>query len=351
MTERKSHMELGSLINLPTFDYMREFGEELGAAFEDTKTSGRKISKALVFNGIKFRDADAGLVLARTLEQIDPTIFQLQFPELAAMNSGFRVDNTGGKVATSVVSRRQRPVGEFKIAGDRDVKGRISLAQEESTIKVYSKETTCEWTSRELARVAAEGRNLQNEFFGATNEVYMREIDEIVLTGGDTQNEGLLNHSDIDTEAAGGTIQTRTAQQMYDEIADLINDQRNNVNNTPQYMANTVTMPIDVMNVISPTILNTAAGPMSVLAALKLNFPEITKWQASYLAETNGPSGLSATMCYNNSPQAGLIRIPQPLEIGMIYNTGSFDQAFDAAYSIAGFDILEPKAFRIKTGL
>ena len=50
-----------------------------------------------------------------------------------------------------------------------------------------------------------------------------------------------LTYTGYTTSAASGAIATLTPQQMYDEYATLITEQRNGVNNTPEYMATSVT--------------------------------------------------------------------------------------------------------------
>jgi hypothetical protein len=66
-------MKLGQLYNLEAIEKFTNSGEQVG-----------------------FTDSQAGVVLARNLTAIDPRIFEKKYPELALLNSGIEIDNTGG---------------------------------------------------------------------------------------------------------------------------------------------------------------------------------------------------------------------------------------------------------------
>lgn len=299
-----------------------------------------------------FKDADPGIVLARQLEAIDPQIFEKKFPELSFMNSGVTVDNSGGYVE-QIRSLRTRPTGQFRNALDRSSnKGKISMAGETSFIQVLSREAESDWTQTMIRQAELENRNLPSEFVGAHNMLYMRELDEIGYLGNPdlAASEGLLNYSGFTTVAATGAIGVLTAQQMYDDIAGLITSQHNAVNNTPEYMANRVDMPIYVLNTLQSTILNTAAGSSSVLRALQDNFGGVT-FSGTFRADDAGGAGVSHTVAYNPNTEAMKMRVPQPLEIGEIIKISSFRFHVESMYRIAGLDVLEDTAGYILTGL
>jgi len=137
---------------------------------------------------------------------------------------------------------------------------------------------------------------------------------------------------------------------MYSDISSLINDQWAAVNNTPEYKANRVTMPVYVMNALQSTILNSAAGSSSVLKALQDNFPDV-QFLATYRADDAVSDGVSATVAYSNNPESMVMRIPVPLTVGEIIQTSSFKYTIESKYRIAGLDVLENTAGRILTGL
>ena len=216
--------------------------------------------KAFKDSGAAFKDSGfSGTVLARNLEAIDPNIFKKQFPELALIGSGIVVDNTGG-YAEKIRSRRTRPVGTFRNAGDSaDNKGKITIAGETQFINVLEREAKSDWTDTQIKQAELEGINLPQEFISAHNDIYMREIDEAGLIGLN-DNEGLLNYSGFQVDAAGGTAASLTGVQLYEAIAELITGQANAVNNTPNYRANTVMMPTTVMNIANKKLLNSSGG-------------------------------------------------------------------------------------------
>lgn len=299
-----------------------------------------------------FQDAAPGVVLARQLTAVDPQIFELQYPELSFVNSGIQVDNSGGYVQR-IQSLRLRSQGSFRTAGDSSGnKGHITRAGEDTFLKVVEREAESNWTDSEVEQAALQNINLVSDYIAAHNEIYLREIDLVGYLGVDDigTSTGLLNHAGFTSTAATGAVGSLTAQQMYDDISGLIIAQHNAVNNTPEYMANRVDMPVYVLNTLAVTILNTAAGSASVLNALKANFPGV-EFRATFRADDAGGAGVSHTVAYNNGAQAMKMRIPVPLTVGEIIKTGSFRFHVDSKYRIGGLDILENAAGYILTGL
>lgn len=298
-----------------------------------------------------FQDAYAGTVLARNLTAVDPQIFEKKYPELSFVNSGIDADNSGG-YARRIQSLRKRGQGGFRTAGDTSGnRGRISLAGEDSTIPVVEREADSQWSDSEVKEAELQGINLVSDYVTEHNRIYLREVDEIGYLGvPDKDSEGLLNYSGFTSGAATGAISGLTAQEMYDDIADLLLSQHNAVNNTPEYMANRVDMPIYVLNRLQVTILNTANGASSVLAALQANYPGV-EFRGTFRADDAGGVGTSHTVAYSNNSEAMKMRIPVPLTIGEIIKVSSFDFRVDSKYRIAGLDILDDSAGYILTGL
>lgn len=299
-----------------------------------------------------FCDAYAGTVLARNLTQVDPQIFEKKYPELSFVNSGITADNSGG-YARRIQSLRKREQGGFSTAGDASGnKGKISLAGEDSTILVVERESHSEWSDSEVREAEQQNINLVSDYITAHNRIYLREVDLIGYLGipDKSGSVGLLNYAGFTSGAATDAIGSLTAQQMYDDIADLIISQHNAVNNTPEYMANRVDMPVYVLNTLAVTILNTANGSASVLNALKANFPGV-EFRGTFRADDAGGAGVSHTVAYSNSNEAMKMRIPQPLTVGEIIKQSSFDYRVDSKYRIAGLDVLEDSAGYILTGL
>jgi hypothetical protein len=296
-----------------------------------------------------FKDSFAGNVLARNLTAIDPQLFEKKYPELALVNSGIPADNSGG-YARRIQSLRVQDLGEFATAGDASGnKGKISLAGEDSFLNVIVREAHSIWNDDEIKEAELGNINLPSRYIQAHNKIYLREVDQIGLIGETgSGKEGLLNFSGFVSGAAAGAIGTLNAQQMYDEIATLLTDQWNAVNNTPEYKANRVVMPVDVMNTLSITILNSAGSEMSVMRALTANFPGV-EFTTSFRAGDVG--GASATCAYSNNDEVMKMRIPVPLTVGEIIKVGSFDFKVDSKYRIAGLDILESTGGRLLTGL
>lgn len=323
-------MKLGHLYNTKSFKDMTDF---VGGTIKQ----------------IRFGDAYNGTVLERNLTEVDPKIFEKKYPELTFFNIGIASDNSGG-AGKRIQSLRLLDHGEFAMAGDRTSnKGKISISGEDNDILVYEKEAFAEWTKGDIETAALENYSLTNRLMSAMDKQYKREIDEIGFTGIGA-NDGLLNNSVFTSIAASGAIGSLSAQQMYDAIAGLITDQHNGVSNTLEYMADVVVMPTVVLNKLQEEMLNTAASPATVLAALRGNFPGVN-FVSSYRANDGGVGSASATVAFKASEDTMKFRIPTPLEIGEIIRLGSFHWKADARYRAAGLDILESTSGRILTGL
>lgn len=290
--------------------------------------------------------AYSGVVLEQHLIQVDPTVLERQYPELAFMNSGIEANNSGG-YAQAVQTLRIMEQGSFSTAGDRTTsKGKISISAEQGMIKVTEKEAFSDWTDTDLRQAALGNINLMDRLLGAANKVYMQEIDYAGLLGVDA-NEGLLNHSLFAAEASTYDSTTATGVQMYNEVSELITDQWNAVSNIGAFKADRVIFPFSVMNRLNATLLKEEAGSETVMAALIKNFPSVT-FLSSHRAESVG--GQRVMVAFSASSEGLIFRLPQPLMIGEIFKVSSFKSAVDYKYRIAGLDVLEPLAARIMTG-
>lgn len=308
------------------------------------------MAEAFTGSAKNFSDSAAGVVLGRQLEHVDPKIFEKKYPALAFMNSGVTIDNSGG-YATHVISLRVNENGGFANAGDlSDDNGKISLSAEDNTIRVKDREAFSAWTDTEVERANLQGINLPSKHLSATNHIYQRELDRIGYLGieGITGSVGLLNYTGFATSAASGAIDTLSAQEQYDAISDLIVRQQSAVENTPEYMANRVDMPVRVMNKIKATILNTANGSKSVLSALRDNHPEVV-FSATAKADDDSLAA-SVTIAYSNNEEGMKFRIPLPLQFSPITQDG-FKFKVDSKYSVAGLDVLEDAVAETLTGL
>ena len=294
----------------------------------------------------RFTDS-AGILLARSLTSVDPKVFNRLYPENSFLNAGFDIDNTGG-YANSIQKRRLGSQGDFVDASDLGTsKGLISLNGDEDAIKVYAKYAHIKYTQTEIEQAKIEQYNIVEKLFGAGNARYQMKVDEIIATG-NTGGEGLLNYSGFTSTAASVTAATATGEELYEEIADLITDQWNGVNNTNEYKANRCMLPLDVYNIASTKTYLPNAGTQKVLSALQEAFPSVT-FGFSWRAKDVG--GSSVTAVYSTFREGMNVRIPIPLTIGKTVDDGSFGYKADMMFRIAGLDVAENSAGRLLTGL
>lgn len=293
-----------------------------------------------------FKDAN-GILLGKQLTHVDPKIFQKLYPDNIFLNSGISIDNSGG-FSNQIQKLRISEKGGFRDANDRGSnKGLISLDGEAATIGVIERTATINYSDTEIEQAKLGNYNLVERLLGATDKIYRQEIDEILAVG-NTLNKGLLNYAGF-TADTGSTITTVSlGTSDFDQIASLITDQWNGVNNTNGYMANKIVMPTRVMNILSSKKWSAVSSEKSVMQVLKEAFPSVT-FMSSWRNELVGAT--SVTIAYSTSEDAMSNRIPLPLLIGKTVPDGSFGYRADAKYRIAGLDVHENKAGRIATGL
>ena len=294
----------------------------------------------------KFKDAN-GILLGKQLTHVDPKIFQKLYPDNVFLNSGISIDNSGG-FTNQIQKLRISEKGGFRDANDRGSnKGLISLDGEAATIGVIERTATINYSDTEIEQAKLGNYNLVERLLGATDKIYRQEIDEILAVG-NTLNKGLLNYAGFTADTGSAITTASLGTSDYDQIASLITDQWNGVNNTNGYMANRIVMPTRVMNILSSKKWNTAVSEKSVLQILRETFPSVTL-MSSWRNELVGAT--SITIAYSTSEDAMSNRIPLPLLIGKTVPDGSFGYRADAKYRIAGLDVHENKAGRIVTGL
>lgn len=293
-----------------------------------------------------FKDAN-GILLGKQLTHVDPKIFQKLYPDNVFLNSGISIDNSGG-FSNQIQKLRISEKGGFRDANDRGSnKGLISLDGEAATIGVIERAATINYSDTEIEQAKLGNYNLVERLLGATDKIYRQEIDEILAVG-NTLNKGLLNYAGFTADSGTTITEASTGTSDFDQIAGLIIDQWNGVNNTNGYMANRVIMPVRVLNILSAKKWNTVSSEKSVMQVLKEAFPSVT-FMSSWRNELVGAT--SVTIAYSTSEDAMTNRIPLPLLIGKTVPDGSFGYRADAKYRIAGLDVHENKAGRIATGL
>ena len=306
---------------------------------EDSLISHLEVAKT-------FKDAN-GILLGKQLTHVDPKIFQKLYPDNVFLNSGISIDNSGG-FTNQIQKLRISEKGGFRDANDRGSnKGLISLDGEAATIGVIERTATINYSDTEIEQAKLGNYNLVERLLGATDKIYRQEIDEILAVG-NTLNKGLLNYAGFTADTGSAITTASLGTSDYDQIASLITDQWNGVNNTNGYMANRIVMPTRVMNILSSKKWNTAVSEKSVLQILRETFPSVTL-MSSWRNELVGAT--SITIAYSTSEDAMSNRIPLPLLIGKTVPDGSFGYRADAKYRIAGLDVHENKAGRLLTGL
>jgi hypothetical protein len=287
-------------------------------------------------------DSAAGVVLAQSLTVLDPKIFEKKFAELTFVNSGIEFSNVGG-YGRIIESLRLSAQGDFARSNDlSDDKGVITVKGDGDYITVHEYEGTSKWSNTEVEQAAMGNVNLVSNLISTHNKLYMQKLDEIGYLGSD-ENKGLLNNTYYGTGVSPDTIANLDPIASYNVVAGAINTQWDTVSNTPEYRADRVIMPINVFNLLRTRILNSAAGPDSVLTALRKNFPEVE------FGNTFRASGVMAV--FSTHEESGVMRLPLPLVVGEIVKPGSFKYEVDSKFRVGGFDILEKDSGLLISGV
>ena len=290
-----------------------------------------------------------GLIAPEALVHVEKRIYKKQFPDLVLLQTGIRVNNEGS-YNRFIRSLRTATEGGFAYADEvASDKGVLTLSGETSIMEVAEKGIRTFWTDSQVKELALQGVNCANEHVAGVLKKYQEDIDEIGLIG-DKRVEGLLNSSVYTTSAASKTVENLNGLELYQEIAEFINEQWTGVNNIMAYMGNVCLVPIDFMNKAMTELLpaDTAGNSVrvkTVWSCLTDNFPTV-KFMASEKCTRTRKALLMST-----SDEALQLRIPVPLEVGEVVRTGSFEYKTDYKYRIAGCDILQKDSGHILTGL
>jgi hypothetical protein len=266
------------------------------------------------------------------------------------------VNNEGG-YATSIKKLKLAVEGGFRESGtNTNTTGKITLSGEDDSIPVFTMEAESDWSEIELKQAELQNINLASRFFEGHAELYNRFIDDLGYVGhkrtdGSQKTVGLLNYGWA-TQAAGGTADALTGQELYDEIAGLITTQWAGVLNVDTYKADRVVMPSRVYNVAATKILNSAGSEMSVLSALRANFPTVTfglTTKADTIAN-GGQLAASTTVAFSSNRRAMQMRVPVPLNVSSVDQRG-FKYYVESFFGVAGLDVIEADAAQTLTGL
>lgn len=302
-----------------------------------------------------FKD-EGGIILARNLEHVSAEIFTQEYAGLTLLNQGIVVNNEGG-YATSIQKIKLAVEGGFRESGtNTNTTGKITLSGEDDTIPVHTMEASSDWSEIELKQAELQNINLPSRFFEGHAELYNRYIDTLGYVGhvrenGTQKSLGLLNYGWA-TDASAVTAEAATGVELYQELADLITRQWAGVLNVETYMADRVVMPSRVYNTASVKILNSAGSEMSVLAALRANFPTVT-FGITTKADTVANGGnlvASTTVAFSSNRRAMQMRIPIPLNVSSVDQRG-FKYYVESYFGVAGLDVIEEDAAQTLTGL
>ena len=294
---------------------------------------------------VKAMDTAGGTILGRNLEYVTQEVFKQRVAGVTFLDSGIEIDNSGGW-ADAITKRKIGVNGGFRTDGDNsNTNGKISIKAESDTIQVIMREASSDWTEMQLKQSDLEGRNLVQDLIGGHDQLYKQEIDEIGYTGG-AVGTGLLNYSGWSSDASAGVFSGLTGLEMYNEVRDIINLQRSAVYNDPMFSCDAMAVHPDTFNLLSSTILNSAAGAMSVMEAIKMNLG-IKKIVVTFRASISGTKRL---VVYSTFREGMVMRIPQQLMVSPVDQKG-FHYYVESLFRIGGLDVAEDAAAYVLTGV
>ena len=167
------------------------------------------------------------------------------------------------------------------------------------------------------------GENIDADKQKDAKEHIDRKLDEIAYVGS-PENEiyGVLSHPSIQKTATSAPLSGLTGQQMFDEIAAMIDAVPGNTNDVE--VADVVAFTTDTYNLINRTPLDAATDKRwSVLNQLQDKFPNIRAWtttpmmKGSYRPDISTHTefnGVDLAMCFRYDPRVFKIEIPIPYD-------------------------------------
>ncbi|QEO57568.1 major capsid family protein [Francisella marina] len=278
----------------------------------------------------------AGAILGRGFEFIDPAIVNQEYKDQTFFNTGVNVAVRGG-YASTIISRKRGHGAEFVKSGTNATgqAGTSSISLEARELKTSEFEHTIRYTKGDIERHKLGGMSLQSAVVEAMDFGYKQLIDDIFYEGSDSNTQNIFNFTAV---AVGAITVASTAQDIYDLLANNIEQANINVQFKQSLKPDTCEMPIELWSLANRKRFITGGIEIeTVLKRLQAENPSM-KFIMSHRMGTIGGTGKVAI--YNSQPRNMEFVVSVPLELGNLVTNGwKYEQIAHAV--IGGLDIKE----------
>lgn len=268
-------------------------------------------------------DAEESAFFARELEHIKARSYDVVYPEFKATRL-IPVSGDAGPGAEVITYRQYDSVGMMKVISNyADDLPRADVKGEEFSSPVRSLGGSYGYNIQEIRAARMAGKPLQQRKANAVRMAYEIAVNKIgwFARSGDGENAGLVgllfNPNITAGAATTGSWSTATALQIYDDMADGVQDIIDLTKGVE--VPDTFLLPISQYGIAAKKQMSTASDT-TVLEYFKRNFPMISlvEWVAELKDVTPRPSTLASSsdcgVIYKRSPDKLTLEIPQPFE-------------------------------------
>lgn len=302
----------------------------------------------------RFNDAKGGLLNPQNLVAVNPTVYKMQYPDLSLIESGININNFGAYLPV-VQSVSLEPIGSWEVADNRSSNdGKITLSADYSNIKSEPFKAFATWTDIEQNRISqAANINLPTEELNAMSYLYLVTVDEVGLVGKTSIDKlGLLNNKSFHRVNLDKKLTELEPMQAYYKLLALINEHNTRTQNTQQYLADTIILPVEVYNYINnyQMLIFVNGTNLTVYEALQARFKNM-KIVPSPRATNVSIDGANTNVIaiFNRHENNLTMRIPVPMKLTPVQQDG-WKYKVDGYALIAGIDILRKESGTLVTG-
>ena len=262
------------------------------------------------------RQDDAGLFLARELEQILARTFEVQYADIK-YSSILPISTEVGPGADSFTYRIFDAQGSMKLIQDKasDLP-RADVLRKEVTHPVRSLGASFAYTIQETRAAAmTPGLNLEQRRANAVRRAYEEKVQDIAYFGEQgVAMDGFFNNANVDKLVPDKWFDDATITT--DEMLEILNEGPTRIvmSSNMKEQPNTMLVPYDVYRVISTT-RNSDASDTTVMEFFLRTNPYITSIEPiNELEAVKGDLSKDTIICYDRSPEKLQLHIPRTLE-------------------------------------
>jgi hypothetical protein len=264
------------------------------------------------------RNDDAGLFLARELEQILARTFEVQYADIK-YSQIIPISTEVGPGADSFTYRIFDAQGKMKLIQDKasDLP-RADVLRKEVTHAVRSLGASFSYTIQETRAAAmVPGMNLEQRRANAVRRAYEEKVQEVAYFGdGAVAMDGFFNNANVDKLVPSKWFDDATITT--DEMLELLNEAPTRIvqNSNMKEAPNTMLVPYDVYRVISTTPRSTTSDTTVMEFFLRTNpmIRSIEPINELEAAKSGSKLSKDRIICYDRSPEKLQLHVPRTLE-------------------------------------